>query len=101
MNCRAIRGRIDIYKHIDAGRVPETESVLLRSLRDSIKILARNPNVHIRSEASLLRIPLENVDENAHATHYAVRNAGGAKSCVKAPQSLKQLFHVNIVGGSG
>ena len=79
----------------------ETEPVLLCRLLDSIKILVRHANVHIRGEARLLRIPFENVDENAKATHYAIGNAGTAESCVKAPQSFKQLLYMNIVGGSG
>jgi len=88
MNCRASTRRIGVYKHVDAGDVAEAEPVLLCRLGDSIEIFARNPYVDIRGEARLFRIPLENVNENAHSTHDAVGNACRAQSCVKAPQSF-------------
>jgi hypothetical protein len=99
MNCRAGTGRIGIYKHVDAGHVPETESILLRRLRDSIQILPRDAHVHVRGKARLFRIPLENVNENAQAADHAVGNSYAAQSGMKTPQPFQQLLHVNIVGG--
>ena len=85
MNCRASTRRIGIHEHIDAGYVPETEPVFLSRLLDSIEILTRNPHVHIRGETRLFWVPLEDVNENTHASHNAVGNARTAKSCVKTP----------------
>jgi hypothetical protein len=101
MNRRAGERLIGIYKHVDAGHVPETEPVPLGRPRDSIQILPCDPHVHIRGEARLFWILLENMNENAHAPDDAVRKARAAKNGVKTPQPFQQLLHINIVGGGG
>jgi hypothetical protein len=78
-----------VHRHIDASGMPELKSALLGSLHNARQVGACDSGVHVGCQASLLRIPLEDVNEHRHPADDTVGDCGGIEGRMKAPHTFQ------------
>src|SRR5258706_3917230 len=101
MNRGPSAGLVRIYQRVDSCRMLVPEPCLFRGHNDSGEVYASHRRVHFPRRTGLVRLTIVHVKKRCYSTDDSVGESRGIYRRVKTPQSLYQLFHVQVVGVHG